>query len=121
MFFLRAIFWLTVVYFLLPSTGEEAPAPPPREAVSAAADATATAYRVYDFCSGSPETCSAGTSLWRLADQGRRLVHDWLGGSPAPATDDPPLRRRTAPLPGDTLTVDDLQPEWHGPDPRRNG
>ncbi len=117
MFFLiRAIFWLTVVYLLLP-VGQDGE-PDGKQASASAAetaetvrDTVTTAGDVARFCSGQWEICEAGARLWGL-----------FGGGPegGPAKGEAAPAGRSA-LPGDTLTGDDLAPDWDGPVSRQKG
>jgi len=107
MFLLRTAFWLSVVVILIPAdpeTGEDAPRVTAIEALSAAQTA---AQDLSQFCVRNPDVCdTGGTALHVFADKvryGTRMIYSYFGDDSAES--------KAAPA-RETLTPDDVAPEW---------
>ena len=128
-FLLRLAFWLGLVLVLLPRDktpeSEKLPQIGATEAVQAA---TAAVSDMGQFCKRQPAACEVGgqaaTVIGQRAPEGARKVY---GSSPTRKRRTTPARSAMARMPQatdrrrpqETLTPDDLAPEWRAP-PRRN-
>ncbi len=122
-FLLRVAFWLSIVLVLLPS-GDYRPksAAASFDAADAVSAASAAMADLGDFCKRQPDACAVGgqaaAAFGQRAQAGARYLFDLLQDKVAPAA-----TGSVRPLSKDTLTSDDLRPEWRGPlpprDPRR--
>ena len=106
MFFLRVVFWLSVVVVLLPADDETGIAP--RTAVgNAILAAKATVMDFSGFCDRNPDICVTGSAavkaISRSAETSARDLFRYLGGE-----------AEALPAEG-TLSRDDLALPWNGP------
>lgn len=106
MFFLRVLFWLSVVVVLLPADEETGIAP--RVAVgNAILAASATVTDFSGFCDRNPDLCVTGRAAVEAitvkAETGARDFFRYLGGE------------AEALPPEGTLSRDDLALPWNGP------
>lgn len=141
MFFIRLLFWLSVVILLLPAED-----PPSNTKLVTDANTHVSAARVVDaawttvtdirsICQRRPQVCKTGEAAFNIflqkARHGAHLVYDLLSGSPesppAPAADPqsranrpaarptPRSHRASVPKSLNTLHSSDLVPNWRGP------
>jgi hypothetical protein len=124
MFLIRTAFWLAVVIMLIPvdedAAGRAEAAAPPIGAFEAVGAAQATLSDVGGFCARNPDVCSVGgrvaTTFALKARTGAEMVSSFLDERLAETADGAaPAAELTAAERG-TLTAEDLQPAWHGPD-----
>jgi len=125
-FLLRMAFWLGLVLVLLPRDktpeSEKQPQVGASEAVQAA---TAAVSDMSQFCKRQPAACEVGgqaaTVIGQRAQQGARKLYQIITDKKSPDHTssigghedvEPSL---AAMAPRDTLTVDDLNAEWHVP------
>jgi hypothetical protein len=127
-FLLRVAFWLSVVVILLPS------APTSRNesgrqvgAVEALGAAQAAVEDARGFCSRRPDACETGSQAFHTfgqkAQNGAKILYEFLSDrfADAPATAPRKDREETGSIvrPGrHTLTSEDAQPAWRGPESR---
>ena len=124
-FLLRMAFWLGLVLVLLPrdktTESDKLPQIGASEAVSAA---TAAVSDMSQFCKRQPAACEVGgqaaTVLGQRAQQGARKLYQIITDKKPPdhtssigGNED--VASLAAMAPRDTLTVDDLNAEWHVP------
>jgi hypothetical protein len=130
-FLLRVTFWLTVALALLPSFGGNRSG---AQAKIGASDAIAAAGAVVSdmssFCARQPDACVVGTqaavAIGARAQEGVRMVYDFVGDHTKTATSDPSDKTGSVtsrkliaiggvPTSQNTLTASDLEPTWQGP------
>ena len=124
-FLLRMAFWLGLVLVLLPRDktpeSEKQPQVGASEAVQAA---TAAVSDMSQFCKRQPAACEVGgqaaTVIGQRAQQGARKLYQIITDKKPPdhtssigGNED--VASLAAMAPRDTLTVDDLNAEWHVP------
>ena len=120
-FLFKAAFWLSVAIMFLPideSGREQANAT--LTAGEAIQVASSTIGDMRGFCDRNPQTCEAGGEALRTfglkAQYGARLLYDYLNGLNAGddgRADGPESRS------ANTLSPQDRQPAWRGPEPER--
>ena len=124
-FLLRMAFWLGLVLVLLPRDktpeSEKLPQVGASDAVQAA---TAAVSDMSQFCKRQPAACEVGgqaaTVIGQRAQQGARKLYQIITDKKPPdytssigGNED--VASLAAMAPRDTLTVDDLNAEWHVP------
>src|SRR5947199_10451782 len=124
-FLLRVAFWLGLVLVLLPREktpeSEKLPQLGASQAVSAA---TAAVSDMGQFCKRQPAACDVGgkaaTVIGQRAQEGARKLYQIITDKTPPdhtssigGNED--VASLAAMAPRDTLTVDDLNAEWHVP------
>lgn len=138
MFIIRAAFWLLVVAVLIPTgrPAEQNVTQTTTQQISAH-DALYAAYTtagdVSTFCSRNPDVCATGALalgvLEHRARNGLRTMYDWAasaaGQGPEAGNDATASRIHTGSTrkvanngtrSQNTLRIDDIIPEWSGPD-----
>ena len=123
-FLLRMTFWLGLVLVLLPREktpdAEKLPQIGASEAVSAA---TAAVSDMSQFCKRQPAACEVGgqaaTAIGQRAQEGARKLYHIITDKKSPDHTSSiggaePADASLAAAPRDTLTPDDLAPEWNG-------
>jgi hypothetical protein len=121
-FLLRMAFWLGLVLVLLPrDKSPDAVAGPQIGASEAVSAASAAMSDMSQFCKRQPAACEVGGNaaavLGERAKDGAKKIYQIItdkkdhtgsiGGDEAALPE---------PVPGDTLTPDDLQVEWRAPE-----
>ena len=120
-FLLRLVFWVGLVLVLLPrdktSDADKAPQINASEAISAA---TAAVSDMSQFCKRQPAACEVGgqaaTVIGHRAQEGARKLYQIIidKRSSDRTGSIGSVDNADASAPRDTLTPDDLQPEWRG-------
>jgi Family of unknown function (DUF5330) len=122
-FLLRMAFWLGLVLVLLPREktpeSEKLPQIGASQAVQAA---TAAVSDMSQFCKRQPAACEVGgqaaTVIGHRAEDGARKLYRIITDKRTPDRTGSIGMADIADLtPGDTLTPDDLAPEWRAPIP----
>src|SRR5438105_1283416 len=125
-FLLRMAFWLGLVLVLLPrDKTPESEKLPQIGASEAAQAATAAVSDMSQFCKRQPAACEVGgqaaTVIGQRAQQGARKLYQIITDKKPPdhtssiGGNEDVGASLTAMAPRDTLTVDDLNAEWHVP------
>lgn len=131
MFFLRMMFWLSIVILLIPA------GPEPTTTTADAGDhtvtvdgaigaAAATVSDVAGFCERNREVCDTGSVAFDVfvakAENAARLAYRLVAGRGSDVTDTAGPRPRDAsyrwdgsPTSSDTLLPSDREPAWQGP------
>jgi hypothetical protein len=111
MFLFRIMFWMVVVILILPAEDPAAGGADTGQAVTvtrAVGAAKATVSDMAGFCARNRDVCETGTAVWSTfwakARHGAGMVAEIVSGADGTAG------------PADTLTTDDLEPAWRGPD-----
>ena len=124
-FLLRITFWLGLVLVLLPrDKTPESDKLPQIGAADAVQAATAAVSDMTQFCKRQPAACEVGgqaaTVIGQRAQQGARKLYQIITDKKPPdhtssigGNED--VASLAAMAPRDTLTVDDLNAEWHVP------
>ncbi|WP_291858204.1 DUF5330 domain-containing protein [Bradyrhizobium sp.] len=124
-FLLRMAFWLGLVLVLLPREktpdADKQPQIGASEAVSAA---TAAVSDMSQFCKRQPAACEVGgqaaTAIGQRAQEGARKLYHIITDKKSPdhtgsiADADDADASQVAAAASDTLTPDDMVPEWRG-------
>lgn len=116
MFLIRTLFWLTVLVFLIPLDDENAmrargsDTAPPVDTVEAVGAAKAALDDVGGFCGRNPTVCDVGGRLATTFALKARTGAVWIV-----AFVDRQLATHGPDAGADTLTPQDLAPDWHGP------
>ena len=121
-FLLRMAFWLGLVLVLLPrDKSPDAVIGPQIGASEAVSAASAAMSDMSQFCKRQPAACEVGgqaaTALGERAKDGARKIYqiitDKKDHTGSIGGDEGTLPE---PVPGDTLSADDLQVEWRAPE-----
>lgn len=129
-FLIKCAFWLTLVLLVLPVPDEQRPTHVAQVSTGEAVSAlTAALNDVRGFCQRNPDACATGATamqgLGYKAQAGARMLHDFISEQLGEPTQRPAATGATESRPAasnggtDTLTPQDLQPAWRGPESTR--
>jgi hypothetical protein len=118
-FLLRVAFWLSIVVMLLPAGPKTDPHAAEVSTFEALGAAQAAWNDARGFCERQPGACVVGSQALQVfgqkAQNGARMLYEWLASSKGDAKPDAPTG--SVEIPGrNTLTERDLEPLWLKPD-----
>jgi hypothetical protein len=124
-FLIKVAFWLTIVVLFLPADSakqNQAAQVGPIQALGAAQAAVEDAS---GFCTRNPDACEVGSQAFQTfgekAQTGARMLYEFLSARFSEPGHSPQVTTGTIrpKRPGEhTLTPDDLEPAWSGPEPK---
>ncbi|MGE0232826.1 MAG: DUF5330 domain-containing protein [Flavobacteriaceae bacterium] len=118
-FLFKAAFWLSIAILFLPvDDGGQTHKDVTLSASDAIHVASSTIGDMRGFCDRNPQTCEAGGEALRTfglkAQYGAKLIYNYLDGLNAGED-----AENTATRSNNTLSPEDRQPAWRGPEPER--